>query len=283
MVLFPNIKVNLGLDILRKRPDGYHDIATVMIGVDWCDVLEVIKAPDGTDRLYTSGLWVDCPPEKNLVMKALKGVRERFGDKIGTVHIYLQKNVPDGAGLGGGSSDAAFMIKAINTLFDLKMPDTEMAEIAAGIGCDCPYFIYNTPMLATGRGELLAPVAGLSDVLTDYKIVIVKADDVAVSTAAAYAGITPALKEVSPELIIKRPVDQWKDALVNDFEPSIFSKTERPEAIKKQLYLMGAVYASMSGSGSAVFGIFKPDVIEAIDFSAIFPECAIHVGEFLTE
>lgn len=281
MVVFPNIKINLGLEILRKRPDGYHDIATVMVGVDWCDVLEVVPATGETDSLVTTGLSVACPPEKNLVMKALRAVRQSCGVKVPPVDVFLHKNVPDGAGLGGGSSDAAYMIIALNRLFNLGLIDEEMARIAAGIGCDCPFFIYNVPMFATDRGDILTPVAGLDRILRDYKVVVVKADDVAVSTPEAYAGVIPCEKNVRPTEIICLPVDDWKGRLINDFEKSIFAKTTRPELIKAAMYDLGASYASMSGSGSAVFGIFRKDLAESTDFPAIFPDCAIHEGEFI--
>ena len=187
MILFPNCKINLGLQILSRRPDGYHDIATVMVPVDWTDVLEIVPAPCGQPtRLHTSGRPVECPPEKNLVMKAWRRVKERF-PQMPEADIYLHKVIPDGAGLGGGSADAAFTIRGLNEVFRLGMTDGEMAEEAAEVGMDCPFFIYNRPMVCTGRGEIMEEV----DVNLDgLAIVIAKPGD-GVSTAAAYSGVKP--------------------------------------------------------------------------------------------
>lgn len=281
MVVFPNIKINLGLNVLAKRDDGYHDIATVMVGVDWCDVLEVVVSSSPNDTLHTSGLPVDCPPEKNLVVKALNALRRSVMTEIPPLDVYLHKNVPDGAGLGGGSADAAFMIKAVNDLLNLNLDENFMAQIAANVGSDCPFFIYNTPMLATGRGEILTPLDSLKRRLEDYLVVVVKAQDTAVSTAQAYAGINPHAPVVMPHEGVQHNIAEWPDILVNDFEASIFAKTEKPCKIKNTLYKLGALYAAMSGSGSAVFALFEKSSPLEIDFSAVFPQCNIHVGKFI--
>lgn len=281
MVVFPNVKINLGLNVIRKRDDGYHDISTVMVGVDWCDVLEVVISDSPVDRLVCSGLPVDCPPEKNLVMKALRQMRSALSSRIPPLDIYLHKNVPDGAGLGGGSSDAAFLIKAVNELLELNLSDVVMADIAAGVGSDCPFFIYNSPILATGRGEILTPVAGLADVLKKYQVAVVKAENTAVSTAEAYAGISPAVPDETPELTVCRPVEQWRSCLINDFEAGIFGKIDTPSLIKRKMYDLGAVYAAMSGSGSAVYGIFEKSTLNGEELSSLFPDCKTHLGNFI--
>ena len=280
MVVFPNIKINLGLQVLRKRDDGYHDISTVMIGVDWTDVLEIVPALDGVEKLVVSGLPVNCPPEKNLVMKAVNAVRERVG-KLPEVHVFLHKNVPDGAGLGGGSSDAAFTILALNELFDLGLSRPEMADIAAHIGSDCPFFIYNIPMLASGRGEILEPLHDLGSILSKFKVAIVKPVDVSVSTAVAYAGVTPSDNRQSIIECLKYETTDWRKNLVNDFEGSVFKHCPETGVIKDKMYDLGCVYAAMSGSGSAVFGIFEPEALKRIEFEKIFPGCVCHTGYFI--
>lgn len=280
MVVFPNAKVNLGLDVLRKRNDGYHDISTVMVGVDWCDVLEIVPSRDGCDHLSVTGHKVDCPVEDNLVMKALRTMRLKQGELIPAVEIYLHKNIPDGAGLGGGSADAAFTVTALNKLFNLNLTAEEMADIAAHVGSDCPFFIYNKPMLAQGRGELLSPLPGLEDILAPYKVVIIKPLGASVSTRVAYSGITPAIPETPIERIVFNEVASWKDTLTNAFEKSIFAHTTEPESIKRQLYELGAVYASMTGSGSSVFALFERDKVPA-NIKERFAACNSHVGSFV--
>lgn len=279
MVVFPNIKINLGLHILRKRTDGYRDIETVMVPVDWCDVLEIVpfEGPDSADRLTLSGLPVGCEPDKNLVTKALVALRNA-GLTIAPVEMFLHKNVPDGAGLGGGSSDAAFALRLLNELLSLGISETELARIASTIGCDCPFFIYNRPMLATGRGEKLRPIGGLYERLKNKIIVVIKDPAVSVSTAAAYSLTTPDDNRRALTEIINLPLDDWKNLLVNDFEQSVFAQTPVPGRIKTKLYELGAEYAAMSGSGSAVFGIFEPDSVESSEIQQHFKHCKIHFG-----
>lgn len=288
MVVFPNVKINLGLNILRKRSDGYHDIETLMIGVDWCDVLEVVPSSTGETNLTVTGYIPDCPPEKNLVIKALNALAEAFGKPLPPVDIFLRKNIPDGAGLGGGSADAAFMLKALNNLFGLGFEDERLAEIASRIGSDCPFFIYNKPLLAEGRGEILTePGFDLSE-LSRIKVVIVKPLDVVVSTKQAYSAVTPYIPENGLRSVLNLPLDRWKDSLINSFESSVFTITDKPEYIKRRLYEEGAVYASMSGSGSAVYGLFRSGgsdaertAVEKKYFENLFPGCAVHVGRFI--
>lgn len=250
MLLFTDVKINLGLDILRRRPDGYHDISTVMIPVPWHDILEAVPSADGSTTLHCSGRTVDCPAEKNLVMKAYRRL-SRDVELPGT-DIYLHKTVPDGAGLGGGSADAASTLLLLNDLYSLGLSREELAGMAAEIGADCPFFIYNRPMLATGIGEVLTPV---KIDLTGYTLMIAK-PPVSVSTAEAYSRVVPHVPDTDLAERIARPVSEWRHCLTNAFEESVFRLHPYLASIKDALYGYGAVYASMSGSGTAIFGLF---------------------------
>lgn len=272
MLLFPNAKINLGLNVISRRPDGYHDIQTVMVPIPSFDILEITPLPSGEapciaeqpdcpippeprDTLTCTGLSIDCPMEKNLVIKALRAMREIR--MIPFVDISLCKQTPDGAGLGGGSADAAFMLRGLNELFDLGMADKELAQIAARIGADCPFFIYNRPMLCTGTGTDMTPIP--LELPADTWIALVK-PPVSVSTAEAYAGVTPKEPSVSIAEVLQRPADEWQGLLVNDFEPSVIAKCPVIGQIMQTLLDHGAYYAAMSGSGSAVFGLFHGEV-----------------------
>lgn len=251
MILYPNCKINLGLNILRRRADGYHDIETLMYPVGWCDILEITPAIDGQTALSVSGNAVDCPPEKNLVTKAYNAVKAVF-PSLPAVEINLHKIIPDGAGLGGGSADAAFMIRGLNEMFDLGMDDVQMACIAVSIGADCPFFIYNRPMLATGIGDVLEDE---SVDLSGYALLVAK-PCAYVSTKEAYAGVVPDETRTSVADVIKDGVRLWRDSLTNGFETSVFVNHPEIAELKERMYSSGAVYASMTGSGAAVFGIF---------------------------
>lgn len=250
MILFPNAKINLGLNVVRRRPDGYHDLETLFYPVPWRDVLEIVPAKGDTTTLTVTGRNVDCPPEKNLVMKAYSALDAM--SPLPPVDIYLQKIIPDGAGLGGGSADAAFTLKGLNELFSLGYSDEELAETATKIGADCPFFIYDVPMLATGIGNVFSPI---SINLSSMTIVIVK-PPVHVSTKEAYSGVTPALPAVDIRSTLIDPVECWRGVLKNDFEDSIFPLHQEIADVKTRLYDLGAVYASMSGSGASVYGLF---------------------------
>lgn len=270
MILFPNAKINIGLNIISKRTDGYHDIETIMYPVPWCDILEVVPASGGDTTLTVTGRPVACPPEKNLVMKAYRALDSRI--PLPPVDIFLHKVVPDGAGLGGGSADAAFTLVALNGLFNLDLGKETLAEIASGIGADCPFFIYNVPMLATGTGTELAPV-DLS--LKGYRIAIVK-PSVSVPTAEAYSGVTPRSPEFPLVDSAAEAPCKWTGKIVNDFELSVFARHPGIAAIKESLTALGAVYAAMSGSGSAVFGIFPEQSDNLADLlESTFPGCDI--------
>lgn len=266
MLKLANCKINLGLQVLRRRPDGYHDVATAMFPVPWCDVVEVVPSQSGSDELSISGNPVDCPPQKNLVMKALRAMREA-GCHVPPTHIYLHKIVPDGAGLGGGSSDAAATVMAANDEYSLGLSTAQMADILAGVGSDCPFFVYGRPMMATGTGTVLSPI----DInLEGYHILVVKIPGCSVSTAQAYAGVHPSDAVPPLEDILTLPVDQWQGRLLNDFEPSVFEVLPQVAQLKQRLQDAGAVYTAMSGSGSAVFALM-PQALPNDQLSALFP------------
>lgn len=256
MILFPNAKINLGLRILRRRPDNYHDLMTVMVPVAWSDILEIVPSSDGRTTLTVTGRAVDCPPEKNLVMKAYRAVADEMGG-LPPADIRLEKIIPDGAGLGGGSADAAFTIRGLNEVFNLGLDDGRMARIAALVGADCPFFIYNRPVFCTGTGTDIDSEVDID--LSGYYTVIAKPRVASVSTAEAYAGVTPCGNAQSPAEILALDIAHWQGKLINDFEDSIFPRLPQVEAVKRTLLGCGALYASMTGSGAAVFGIFASD------------------------
>ncbi len=273
MILFPNAKINLGLNILRRRPDGYHDIETLMVPVNWRDILEIVPSAERCSRLSVSGRTVDCPPEKNLVMKAYRAMAATVD--IPAVDIYLHKIIPDGAGLGGGSADAAFTLTCLNELFALGLDKEQLADIAGDIGADCPFFIYNRPMLATSTGTVLRPVEPSARPMA---IAIAKPRGVAVSTAEAYAGVRPSEDSPSLDTIICRPVEEWQRAgMKNDFEPSVFAKAPATAELKRHFADCGAVYTAMSGSGAAVFGLFDDFDTAQTAAAAVNGDCDTHV------
>lgn len=253
MTVYPNVKINLGLSILRKRPDGFHDIETLFIPYFGLrDELEIVPSSGSRDSIVIEG--GDWAPESDLSFRAVGLLREDFS--FPAVDIRLKKNVPAGAGLGGGSSDAAFVLRAVNGMFSLGLDDDSLAGYAARLGSDCSFFVYNRPMIGEGRGEKL------SDFDFDpsrFRIEVRVPEAVHVSTKEAYSRVVP--RDRCPGRIPLRqalalPPEQWKDALVNDFEPSVFALYPSVEDEKRRFYEEGAIYASMSGSGSAVFGIF---------------------------
>ena len=272
MVTFPNAKINIGLDIISRRADGYHNIESVMIPVPWRDIIEIVPAKGNISTLTITGRKVNCPTEKNLVMKAYRAMEKEHN--LPPVDIFLHKVIPDGAGLGGGSADAAFTITALNEMFKLNLSNESMASIAQTIGADCPFFIYNCPMLASGTGTDLKKI---KVDLSGYKILIVK-PAVSVPTAQAYAGVTPTPPNNHIEELIHKPINQWQNAIKNDFEHSIFPSHPIIENLKNTIMNMGAVYASMSGSGSAVYGLFKADKLSEEPIPT-FEQCDIFVGE----
>ena len=251
MILEANCKINLGLDILRRRPDGYHDLETVMYPVRGLfDVVEVDRTASSGAEFRAEGLAVDCDPADNLCLKAFRTMHDRYG--VDGVRIRLDKRVPFGAGLGGGSSDATAVIRAIDALFELHLDEAELIGCAAALGSDTAFFVRNTPQLCTGRGEVMSscPID-----LSGMTLVIVKPDE-GVSTREAYAGIAPRVPAVPLAERLRRPVSEWQRSIENAFEISVFAAHPAIRAAKEQLLAAGALYASMSGSGSAVFGLF---------------------------
>jgi 4-diphosphocytidyl-2-C-methyl-D-erythritol kinase len=256
MISFPNAKINLGLHITAKRKDGYHDIETCMVPIPLHDALEMILS--NKTVFDTSGLSIPGNEKDNLILKAFKLLRKDFND-LPNVHIHLHKNIPMGAGLGGGSADAAFALTLMNNLFDLHLENWFLEDYAAQLGSDCAFFIDNTPKIATGRGEVLEPVE--MDLKGNHLLLI--KPPIHIGTKEAYAGVIPNKPEKDLAQILKDK-SLWKTELQNDFEKSIFPKYPELAAIKNSLYDMGAYYAAMSGSGSTVFGLFesKPETKE---------------------
>jgi len=257
MITFPNAKINLGLNITAKRPDGYHNLETVFYPVPIEDALEIHVQNNSTDKkfaLHQAGMEIIGNAEDNLVVKAYLLLDKEFN--LPPVDIHLYKHIPSGAGLGGGSSDAAFMLKLLNERFELKLTDEKLEEYAATLGADCAFFIKNTPTYAEGIGNIFSP---LSLSLKGYQILLVK-PDIFVSTREAFSLVRPHEPEYSLKEIITHPVNEWKEQMVNDFEASVFPQYPVIGEIKEELYKNGAIYAAMSGSGSSVFGLFAPDI-----------------------
>lgn len=257
MITFPNAKINLGLNIIEKRPDGYHNLETIFYPINLQDALEVTRWENDSKEytLRVCGTSLEIDDEDNLVVKAYKLLKKDHPQML-PIDIHMYKHIPAGAGLGGGSSDAAHMIKLINEKFSLKLSLEQMEDYAAQLGADCAFFIRNKPVFATGIGNLFEPIE-LS--LKGYHIVLVK-PDIFVSTRDAFSQIKPARPSVSLKEIVKQPVESWKDNMKNDFEESVFLKFPEVAAVKDELYDLGAVYAAMSGSGSSVYGIFKEPI-----------------------
>ena len=269
MITFPNAKINLGLNIVERRPDGYHNIETVFYPIPLTDVLEIVPA-EGETSLTCYGNKVDCPPEKNLVMKAYRLLQEKYD--LPPVAIHLYKHIPDGAGLGGGSSDAAHTLLMLNSMFDLGVPRDDLAAMAATLGADCAFFIYNRPMMATGIGDVLSPI----EVNLQGKSLLLVKPPFGVDTRTAYSRVVPAPATVDLSHTIARPVEMWDGTLKNDFEPSVFAALPQLWLIKAQLFDAGAEYAAMSGSGSTVFGLFGSDKL-AEAAADTFTDCATFV------
>src|SRR5690606_18931413 len=251
MLLFPNAKINLGLRVTGKRKDGYHDIETCMFPIPLHDALEIILA--NKTSFTSSGISIPGNDKDNLILKAYQLLRKDFND-LPAIAIHLHKAIPVGAGLGGGSADAAFALTLMNNLFDLLLEDWFLEDYAAQLGSDCPFFIENTPKIATGRGEILSPI----EIDLKGKWLLLVNPSLHIGTKEAYEGVVP--KQPSDDLReILAETSVWKDRLKNDFEESIFQKYPLIQSIKELLYGQGAFYAAMSGSGSTVFGLFEQE------------------------
>lgn len=255
MTIRANCKINLGLFVTRKREDGYHELQSVMLPVAGLyDVVEVVPKEGEGVAFEGSGIVVDCPWEKNLCVRAARLMQERFG--VGGIGIKLDKRVPFGAGLGGGSSDATAVVVAVNEIYSLGLDKPTLAALAAELGSDTPFFVYNTPQLCEGRGEVMTPI----DVdLRGLWLVVAKPLNESVSTKEAYSGIIPKMPSESLTELLKRDKREWQGSVVNDFEPNIFAAHPSIAALKQSMLDAGAVYAAMSGSGSAVFGLFEAE------------------------
>jgi 4-diphosphocytidyl-2-C-methyl-D-erythritol kinase len=256
MILFPHCKINLGLSIIEKRTDGFHELETVFYPVLLKDALEIIHSDSTNEEIIFSHSGIDIPgnPTQNLCVKAYQLLKKDFLT-IPSVKIHLHKNIPMGAGLGGGSSDGAFVLRMLNDLFKLNLSKEKLVHYAAQLGSDCPFFIHDIPYHATGRGEILHPIE--CD-LSKYKIALIH-PQIHVSTAWAFGQLNPHAKPKSIAQIVTQPLETWKLELVNDFEEPIFSAHPILADIKNYLYQEGALYASMSGSGSSLFGIFAQE------------------------
>jgi 4-diphosphocytidyl-2-C-methyl-D-erythritol kinase len=251
MLVYPSCKINLGLNITSKRADGFHNIETVFYPVKWADALEITEGGNEPFQLISSGLKVDGPTENNIIYKAWKLIVAEH--KLTPIKVHLHKVLPMGAGLGGGSSDAAFFLKTMNNKFGLNLSTEKLTSMARYLGADCAFFIENKPVFARGKGDEFERV--WTD-LSNYFILIVYPGIIS-NTKEAYEGVSPALPQKSIQTILQQDIETWKSELVNDFEKSIFKKYPEIGELKQKMYDQGAIYASLSGSGSSVFGIFK--------------------------
>lgn len=265
MVIFPGAKINIGLNITAKRSDGYHDLESIFFPIPLSDILEINKSTQFS--IDFSGLPIAGTPEDNLILKAYRLIAERY--KIGPVKIHLHKIVPMGAGLGGGSADGAATLVLLNSLFELNISTTDLEKMAQLLGSDCPFFIRNRTAYAKGTGNDLQ----LVDLnLEDYWIQLIN-PGIHVSTKLAFSQITPSESNFSMRETILSPMDKWKEKLINDFEAGIFAQHPAIETVKTALYANGAVYASMTGTGSSVYGLFnkKPQsLLHAAAFSSYY-------------
>lgn len=261
MLVFPNCKINLGLNVLAKRPDGYHELETIFFPLPFTDVLESI--PSTAPDIYIYGTEIPGLRSDNLCIKAWHLLKKDFPD-LPPVEFHLYKNIPMGAGLGGGSGNGAFTLKLLNDQFSLGLSTSHLLDYARQLGSDCPFFIINTACFAGGRGEVLEP---LTDVASDMSFVIVH-PGIHVSTKTAFENIIPQHPQKDVLEVITQPMQTWREELKNDFEPAISALHPEIATIKNQLYESGAVYASMTGSGSAVYGIFEKDAVPLLSFDA---------------
>jgi len=258
MIVFPNCKINLGLNIVRKRKDGFHDLETFFYPLNICDAVEIIQTNDSNyvnNITYTStGLAIAGNEQNNLCIKAYQLLKKDF-PLLPSIKMHLHKNIPMGAGLGGGSADGAFVLKLLNQKFNLQLSQQQLINYALQLGSDCPFFIINKPCFATSRGEKMNEI---NINLSAYKLLLVN-PQIHISTSWAFANIQPTIPSKSIQQIITQPIHTWKNELVNDFEKPVFQQHTSIYSIKNEMYKMGALYAAMSGSGSTIFGIFEKE------------------------
>jgi 4-diphosphocytidyl-2-C-methyl-D-erythritol kinase len=267
MIVFPNAKINLGLQIVAKRPDGYHNLFSCFYPVGWSDALEILPA----DALQFTSSGIEIPGETsgNLCLKAYHLLKKDFD--LAPVHIHLHKVIPIGAGLGGGSADGAFTLKVLNELFALNLTTAQLEAYARQIGSDCAFFVRNQPVFCFEKGDQFEDIA-LS--LKEYFIVLVN-PGIHISTAEAYAGIRPQMPEIDLKAVLQQPIGEWKEQVYNDFEKQLAIKYPAIARIKENLYQQGALYSSMTGSGSTVYGIFDQET----DLNGHFPDYAVWQGK----
>lgn len=256
MIIFPQAKINLGLHVLKKREDSYHEVETCMYSIPVFDILEIIPADEFSFK--QTGLVVDGNMESNLCVKAFRLIQNEF--KIPNVYMHLRKQIPMGAGLGGGSSDAAHVINGLNELFSLEIPQAKKEEMAAHLGSDCAFFIDGSPKLATGRGEILEPI----QVDLSCKYIKLIYPNMHISTAEAYANVAFYKGTETVREILNSPIKSWKNRLQNSFETNLFENYPRLKQFRDSMYNEGAIYAAMSGSGSTIFGIFNEKPITSL-------------------
>lgn len=286
MIVFPEAKINIGLFVTRRREDGYHILQTLFYPIDWCDALEIIEkqtstpkgdyieTQDGKVTWFQTGITVDCDPEQNLCVKAYRMLQSRYPD-LPAVEMHLQKQVPFGAGLGGGSSDGAHALLLLRALFHLDVSDAELEQMAAKMGADCAFFCRCGNQLNTADNEAKMSAyycEGVGHELEPHplslkgKYIVVVKPPFGVSTREAYSGVHPTMPEESLDQLLNLPLAAWKDCVHNDFEDSVFPLYPALATVKQTLYSHGAIYASMSGSGSAMFGIFDQEQSDCADW-----------------
>jgi 4-diphosphocytidyl-2-C-methyl-D-erythritol kinase len=279
MISFPNAKINLGLNIVRKRPDGYHDLETVFYPIAYRDALEIITAGENSDsdmgvNLHLSGKPVQGPAASNICVKAWHLLKADH-PALPPIELHLMKAIPMGAGLGGGSADGSFTLKMLNEKFQLGISNAQLQSYALALGSDCPFFIRNTPCFASGRGELMRD---FNLDLSSYSLLLVH-PGIHVSTAQAFAGVVPSLPELSIADIVSGDVSGWRGRLVNDFERTVFPQFPTIRQIRDLLYENGAIYAAMTGSGSSVFGIYPVGMLPDLTFPpeySVFRQESLH-------
>lgn len=272
MIVFPNAKINLGLRITSKRSDGYHNLDTVFFPINLKDALEIITHPNPSANEVTfssSGLAIPGSATSNLCIKAYQLLKTKFPE-LPAIQMHLHKNIPMGAGLGGGSADGAFTLQLLNEKYKLNLSHEELIQMALSLGSDCPFFIKNTPVHATGRGEIMRPI---QVDLSNYKIALVL-PGIHVSTALAFKDCPISSSIQTCDTIVQQAIETWKDQLINDFEETVFPNYPQLATIKAKLYDAGAIYASMTGTGSTVYGIFnvKPDLDQVFpnDYQVVY-------------
>ena len=275
MITFPIAKINLGLNVVEKRPDGYHNLQTVFYPVPIMDALEIVPMSDGFPSavdcdLKVTNITIEGDEQRNLVVRAYQLLKADFPN-LPRIHTHLWKGIPTQAGMGGGSSDCGYMIRLLNETFELELNSLQMQQYAARLGADCAFFIQSRPCYAEGIGELLTPI-NLD--LTGWTLCVVR-PDIPVPTKDAFSRIHPHYPALNCREAVLQPVETWRETLVNDFEESVFALHPEIGAIKDKLYEIGATYAAMSGSGSALFGLFKE---EPHDFSREFPDMFTYCG-----